>query len=93
MSRMSTPHIAQGHVRLHVLERHEGPDRLAASAPAVAKSRRGSSGPSRRGFLRLAPRLTLLTGGRREPAWQRIAGGIGAALAGDATDEFPLDCA
>jgi hypothetical protein len=94
MSQMSPQPIANGQVVLRVFEGNEVLGRLARSLSAGARGRRGSGGElTRRGHLRLAPRLTVLTGGRRGPAWARIAGGMGAALAGDPVDETPLECA
>jgi hypothetical protein len=52
-------------------------------------SRRGP-GP-RLGLLRLAPRLSIVPGNRRDANWPRIAGGIGGALTGGfAPDDGPL---
>jgi hypothetical protein len=51
-----------------------------------AARRRHDTAPSRVGRLRLAPRLTLLHGNRREPNWRTIAGGIGTVMAGDGGD-------
>jgi hypothetical protein len=47
--------------------------------------------PPQLGRLRIAPRLSVVSGNRRETNWPGIAGGIGAAMNGGAApDDGPL---
>jgi hypothetical protein len=70
----------QGPPSLHVLE-----PLAPRSAGAHLRSRRGRLTPPRPGRLRLAPRLTVVGGGRVERYWPVIAGRIGVAV----TDQGP----
>ena len=78
----------QGPPSLHVLE-------PLAPRPAGAHlrghGRRGRMMPPRSGRLRLAPRLTVVGGGRGERYWPVIAGRIGLAVAEQGPDpDAPL---
>lgn len=48
--------------------------------PRVARRQKRRVAPPRLGLLRLAPRLSVLAGDRREVDWPAIAGRIGAAM-------------
>jgi hypothetical protein len=63
--------------------------RLASDRPRhPIVGRHGRRGPGPRlGLLRLAPKLSIVSGNRRNANWPSIAGGIGAAL----TDGFDPD--
>lgn len=82
MPRISSHRVAQGQSFLRLLERDIRPpaERAAVSIASRVAGRRKSAVPPRLGLLRLAPRLSVLRGNRREPDWQVIAGGIGAAI-------------
>jgi hypothetical protein len=75
----------QGPPSLHVLE-------PLAPRPAGAylrgHGRRGRLMPPRSGRLRLAPRLTVVGGGRGERYWPIIAGRIGVAVADREPDPY-----
>jgi len=88
---MSPRRTAPGQSFLRILERATAPPEacgaLLVSSRTVARRKRRAS--PRIGLLRLAPRLTLLTGNRREPDWRAIAGGIGSAVAGSDVEDSP----
>jgi hypothetical protein len=65
----------------HRRERLDGPPPLRAGRPG----KRGTA--PRLGLLRLAPRLSIVSGNRRDANWPVIAGGVGAAM----TDWFDPD--
>ncbi len=60
--------------------------------PPYRAGRHGRRGiPARLGLLRLAPRLSIVAGTRRDGNWPVIAGGIGAAMNdGFDPDDSPL---
>jgi hypothetical protein len=78
----------QGPPSLHVLE---PPAPRPGGADLRGHGRRGRMMPPRPGRLRLAPRLTVVGGGRGERYWPVIAGRIGVAVADRAPDpDAPL---
>ena len=88
---MTSHRAAQGQSFLHVLERPAAPPEPRAAlkdspGPGARRKRRVSA---RAGLLRLAPRLTVLTGNRARPDWGAIAGGIGAAIVDSDLDDTP----
>jgi hypothetical protein len=65
---------------------------LPLSPRLVARRKRAA--PPRLKLLRLAPRLSVLTGNRRGPDWPVIAGGVGAAMADDVVaEDYTPSCA
>ena len=90
MTRMSAHRIAQSPSFLRVLGSPATPTEARADLiPPRAIARRKRPASPRTGLLRLAPRLTVLTGSRREPDWRVIAGGIAAAVAEGDDEETP----
>ncbi len=91
MTRMRSHLTAQGQSFLRILERPTAPPeaRVAAAVSPQAVARRKRPASPRTGLLRLAPRLSVVTGNRREPDWRVIAGGIGAAVADSDVEDAP----
>ena len=95
MTRLSSRRVAHERSLLRLVERAEtksgGYVHLAAVPSRLAGPRRKRAVSPRLGLLRLAPRLAVVTGTRREPHWPVVASGIGAAMTGGVDpDDTPL---
>ncbi len=90
MIRMSANRTVQSQSFLRIVGRPTTPTEAptALLPPRTTGRRRRPTSP-RSGFLRLAPRLTVLTGNRRQPDWRVIAGGIAAAVVDSDGEEAP----
>jgi hypothetical protein len=94
MSYMNVHRVGEGQSHLRLLKRETTPSSHGAvvSIAAGTAGRRKRVAPPRLGLLRLAPRLSVL-GGSREPDWQIVAGGIGAAMTPGVEAEDAPSCA